>query len=148
LVVKLFSLDGRRRFRFVRRWSYALAPVVLSVAAFNTIACRRWGYSEPEITVRQEITPRPVRAGIATIAIQLTDLAAKPISRATIEVEADMSHPGMSPVFAQAAETTPGSYQAHLGFNMGGDWVVLLHIRLPDGRKVEREISVPGVLSN
>ncbi len=63
-------------------------------------------------------------------------------------VEADMSHPGMSPVFAQASELTPGSYRASVNFNMGGDWILLLHIKLADGRKIERQLDVRGVRSN
>jgi hypothetical protein len=59
-----------------------------------------------------------------------------------------MSHPGMSPVFATAAETAPGTYTAQIDFNMAGDWVVLSHILLPDGRKIERQIDVNGVESN
>jgi hypothetical protein len=31
---------------------------------------------------------------------------------------------------------------------MGGDWVVLFHITLSDGRKVERQMDVKGVESN
>lgn len=96
----------------------------------------------------RKITPQPVRVGPATVTVQLADAAKKPVSRATIKVEADMSHPGMSPVFGEAEETTPGSYQAHLDLNMGGDWVVLLHIKLPDARKIERQMDVRVVPSN
>lgn len=63
-------------------------------------------------------------------------------------VEADMSHPGMSPVFAEAKEITPGSYSAPINFNMGGDWVVLLHVKLADGRKIESQMDVKGVQPN
>jgi len=56
-----------------------------------------------------------------------------------------MSHPGMSPLFAEAQETVPGRYQAHLQFQMAGDWVILLHITLPSGKKLERQIDVRGV---
>jgi hypothetical protein len=28
---------------------------------------------------------------------------------------------------------------------MGGDWVVLVHAALPDGRQVERQFDVKGV---
>ncbi len=59
-----------------------------------------------------------------------------------------MSHPGMAPVFADAAETLPGSYQAHINFNMPGDWIVLFHIKLPDGSRIERQLDVKGVQSN
>jgi hypothetical protein len=31
---------------------------------------------------------------------------------------------------------------------MAGDWVVLIHVTLRDGRTVEREVSVPGVTTN
>ncbi len=96
----------------------------------------------------QQVTPNPVRVGPATVTIQITDAARKPVGHATIEVEADMSHPGMAPVFGEAEETTPGNYLAHIGFNMGGDWVVLLHIKLPNGRKIERQVDVRGVHSN
>jgi len=94
------------------------------------------------------ISPQPVRVGQATIAIQLADASAKPVTHAKISVEGDMSHPGMSPIFATATETSPGMYTAQLDFNMGGDWVVLSHIALADGRKLERRIDVSGVESN
>jgi hypothetical protein len=31
---------------------------------------------------------------------------------------------------------------------MPGDWVALIHVTLPDGRNLEREVSVPGVTAN
>jgi len=62
--------------------------------------------------------------------------------------EADMSHPGMTPVFGEAQEVAPGQYQGSLEFAMAGDWVVLIHVTLRDGRTVEREVSVPGVTTN
>jgi hypothetical protein len=111
-------------------------------------ACRRSSGREPEIFVHSQITPQPVRVGPAIITIEMADPARKPVVHAAVEVEADMSHPGMAPVFGEAEETAPGSYRAHIGFNMGGDWVVLLHIKLPDGRKIERQVDVRGVQSN
>jgi hypothetical protein len=86
--------------------------------------------------------------GPATLTVQLTDSAQKPIAHAKLEVEADMSHPGMAPVFGEVEETTPGNYLAHLSFNMAGDWVVLLGIQLPDGQKMERQLDVRGVQPN
>ncbi len=59
-----------------------------------------------------------------------------------------MSHAGMSPRFAEAKETGPGSYQARLEFAMAGDWVILLHVTLPDGKKLERQFDVKGVRPN
>jgi hypothetical protein len=78
----------------------------------------------------------------------LTDPVAKPVSGARITVEADMSHAGMAPVFAEASETRPGQYQAQLNFGMVGDWVILLHVRLPSGQTLERQFNVSGVRPN
>lgn len=118
--------------------------ILATAASIAIIACRRHA-AEPKISVQEQITPQPVKAGPESISITLADEASQPISHATIKVEGDMSHPGMSPVFSEARETQPGKYQAQINFTMGGDWAVLLHIRLPDGRKVERQINVPNV---
>lgn len=122
--------------------------VMAWVATLAATACHRGADATPEITVREQITPRPARVGPATVSIQLADAARNPVTDAAIMVEADMSHPGMSPVFAQASELTPGSYRASVNFNMGGDWILLLHIKLADGRKIERQLDVRGVRSN
>jgi hypothetical protein len=79
------------------------------------------------------------------VTLTLADAAGKPVAGAHIAIEADMSHAGMSPRFADAKEANPGRYQAHLEFQMAGDWVMLLHVTLPDGTKLERQIDVRGV---
>jgi hypothetical protein len=124
---------------------------LLAISCIGTLAiaaCQRSDDSVTEISVQEQITPQPPRVGPATVVVDLADAGAKPVSRATIMVEADMSHPGMGPVFDSARETAPGSYRTQIDFNMGGDWVVLLHIKLADGRKIERQMDVKGVRSN
>ena len=101
-----------------------------------------------DVSVHFAIAPLPVREGPSTVTIQLTNSTGMAIPHARINVEGDMSHPGMAPVFAEASELAPGDYQAHLDFNMPGDWVVLLHIRLANGKKIERQMDVRGVESN
>jgi hypothetical protein len=59
-----------------------------------------------------------------------------------------MSHPGMSPVFGEAQEVEAGRYRGRIDFAMAGDWVLLLHITLADGRKIERQVNVRGVQAN
>lgn len=54
----------------------------------------------------------------------------------------------MSPGFAEAKELEAGRYKAPLEFQMAGDWVILLHVTLPDGTKLERQIEVMGVRPN
>jgi hypothetical protein len=65
-----------------------------------------------------------------------------------VGLEGGMSHPGMAPVFGETREVAPGQFRGSLEFAMAGDWVLLIHVTLPDGRKLEREVSVPGVATN
>jgi hypothetical protein len=94
------------------------------------------------VAIQHEISPKPARVGPATVTLRLDDAVGKPVTGAHIAVEADMSHAGMSPFFAEATEVLPGSYQVHLEFSMAGDWIVLLDDTLPDGKKLERQIDV------
>lgn len=77
--------------------------------------------------------------------MRVADTDGHPVRGAGVNLEGDMSHPGMSPVFGKAMESEPGSYRAALEFTMAGDWVVLIHMTLPNGRKVERQFDVKGV---
>jgi YtkA-like len=115
--------------------------------AFNGIACQRSIDSIHDISIQQDISPLPVLVGESVVAVQLADGEANPITSAAIMVEADMTHPGMAPIFRRASEIAPGSYQAKIVFTMAGDWVVLLHIKLADGHRIERQMDVRGVRS-
>lgn len=121
---------------------------LVCVATLLAVGCSRTIDSPTFVAIEHNIAPEPVRVGPATVTLNLGDSAAKPISGAHIAVEADMSHAGMSPIFAEAKETRPGLYQARLEFPMAGDWVILLHITLPDGKKLERQFDVRGVRPN
>ena len=56
-----------------------------------------------------------------------------------------MTHAGMAPVFAEATEIEPGRYRAMVELSMAGDWFVLAHVRLPDGRKLDQQFEINGV---
>ena len=109
--------------------------------------CRKPADPAPELMVEHEIVPQPPRVGAATITLKLTGAGGQPQTGATVRLEVTMSHAGMRPVFASAIETDPGRYQAPVEFNMGGDWIVLLHLTLADGRQVERQLDIRGVHS-
>jgi len=98
--------------------------------------------------VEFQIQPQPVRVGPVVIGLTLTDADNHPVPKVRIAVEADMTHAGMSPVFAQANEVQPGHYESHLSLGMAGDWVILLHGTLPDGEKLERQFDVRNVRPN
>lgn len=127
------------------------ANVRLSLLLFPCVAaifgngCSRPIDSSPAVTVEHAISPEPPQVGPATVLLKLADQAARPISGAHITLEADMSHAGMAPVFAETRETGPGQYQAQVKFAMAGDWVILLHVRLSSGQTLERQFNVGGV---
>ena len=99
--------------------------------------------------VELQIEPKPVHVGPVVVSLTLTDAGDHPLSGAQITVEADMSHAGMSPVYAQANEVQQTAhYESHLSLGMAGDWVILLHGTLPHGEKLERQFDVRDVRPN
>jgi len=100
------------------------------------------------VVINSEVSPQPVRVGPVTITMKISDFSAKPVTGAHIQLEGDMSHPGMAPVMGETKEIESGRYQGVLQLNMAGDWVVLAHVILADGRKLEPQINVSGVQAN
>ena len=118
------------------------------VAVLLASGCRKPVTPQADIAIEYGISSQPVRVGPIVLSVKLRDGAGKPVAGAHVGLEADMSHPGMAPVFGEAREVAPGQYQGALEFGMPGDWVVLIHARLPDGRTLERDVNVPGVAAN
>jgi hypothetical protein len=108
-------------------------------------SCARGGQDLPDVGVDLQIEPQPPRLGLGTITVELTDAGGAPIEGARVELEGNMNHAGMVPVFAPAEEVAPGRYRAELEFTMGGDWFILVRADLPDGRSLERQIDIPAV---
>jgi len=94
-----------------------------------------------------EVSPQPPRVGQVTITLKGTDVTKKPVTGARVTLEANMSHPGMAPVFADAKETEPGSYTSIMTLSMAGDWYIVAHVTLPDSRKVDHQFEIKGVRS-
>jgi len=122
--------------------------VFACAGSFFVSGCSRPINPPPAVTLEHAISPEPPRVGPATVILKLADSAAKPLAGARITLEGDMSHAGMAPVFDEAKEIEPGRYQGHLRFEMAGDWVILLHVRLPGGQMLERQFDVGGVRPN
>jgi hypothetical protein len=118
------------------------------VATLLITGCSRSQSSQATLNIDHEVSPLPAHVGPVTVTLRLSDGAAKPVPGAHIKIEADMTHAGMAPAFGEAKEIEPGRYESLLTLQMAGDWVVLLHIVLSDGTKLEREFNVPGVQPN
>ena len=126
----------------------AIVSVLACVPALLASGCRKPAEPQAAIAIEYGISPQPVRVGPVAVTVKLRDVAGGPVPGARITLEADMSHPGMAPVFGEVRQVAPGQYRGSLEFAMPGDWVVLIHVTLPDGRKLERQVSVPGVPAN
>jgi hypothetical protein len=98
-----------------------------------------------DLVIESEALPQPLQAGPVILNLKARDAASRPVTGARIELEGDMTHPGMAPVFGKATEGEQGRYSGRLDLPMGGDWVILMHVTLAGGQKVERQIDVKGL---
>lgn len=154
MLVRMEERDGEGSSLHIlagRRSTRGREIVLSALACLLSVACASCSGTidrSPSISVDHDISLQPTRVGPATIMIRLTDIVRKPVTGAQIAIEAEMSHPGMSPVFGQAKELEAGRYQGQIDFAMAGDWILIFQIRLPDGRSFDRQVSVPAVRAN
>jgi hypothetical protein len=127
-----------------QRWLAGLTCAAMFLAS----GCSKPADPPALVAIEHTISPEPARVGPASITLKLADAGGEPVTAAKIEIEADMSHAGMSPVFGDAKEDDPGRYHAHVEFPMAGDWVVLLRVTLSGGKKLERQFDVKAVRPN
>jgi hypothetical protein len=142
----MFRLQKFRRVHLQGRQVAARIFLGAIASAAMMAGCHRGSTSQGSLPMQTKISAQPVRVGGSTVTITgVTDGLGEPLAGVHIQVEGDMAHPGMAPVFADARETAPGVYVAQINFNMPGDWVLLEHIRLASGQKIERQIDVREV---
>jgi hypothetical protein len=121
-----------------------IGSVVLGLLA---AACDAGGGPDaPDVDVDLAFDPPPC-VGETVCTVTLTGSNGAPLEGATIEVEGNMNHAGMVPVFADLRGGAPGAYASDFEFTMGGDWFVVVRGELADGRRVERIFDVPAVPS-
>jgi hypothetical protein len=124
----------------------AFVALVLCAGLFLS-GCRARPEPKSDINVEHEVLPDPPVVGRSTITLRVREATGRPLSGARVELEGNMTHAGMRPVFARARESAAGLYWSDFEFTMGGDWVITVRMTLPDGRTLEREFNVKGVRS-
>ena len=123
------------------------SALVLFLLLCGVLACHR-STPTPSITFKYNVTPQPARVGEATIDVEIRDKANQPVSGAHVELEGNMSHPGMSPVSGVAREIESGKYRGTLQLTMAGDWIVLVNVTLSNGERLQHRFELNGVRSN
>jgi hypothetical protein len=119
----------------------------LLLLAFFVVTCHKPAQN-PSITFKYNVTPQPPRVGVQTIEVDLNDRNGQPVSGARVDLEGNMSHPGMSPVSGVATEIQSGKYRGTLQLTMVGDWIVLVNVTLSDGQRLQNRFELNGVRSN
>ncbi|MBE7551027.1 MAG: FixH family protein [Anaerolineales bacterium] len=129
-----------------RRLQPRASFILLVMFLLILTGCRRAGQNDlADIGVNVAVNPNPPQVGQAAVTVTLSEADGQPITGAKVELEGNMTHAGMAPTLAQPSEVSPGRYEAPLDFTMAGDWFILVRATLPDGRKLERQVDVPGV---
>ena len=111
-------------------------------------ACRKASDLSSQVTIQLEGHQQSLRVGQQTMSFTLKDALGKSVTGARVSLEANMSHAGMAPVFADATEVGPGSYRGVVEFSMAGDWIITVHARLASGQTIERQFDIKGVSSD
>ena len=120
--------------------------LVTVVACCLAAGCHRAAPAR-NLVIDWRLAPSPPAVGPAVLTFRVFDSARHAVPGARLRVEAQMSHPGMAPVLATAAERATGVYEADLQFTMSGDWILIVAGSLSSGEAVQYRIDVPDVRS-
>jgi hypothetical protein len=125
---------------FIRR------PTILLLAVLLILGCRPES-DETAVRTRANLVfePHPPAVGLTRVILTLTDPAGQPVRAGQLEVEGNMNHAGMRPVFTRLEETEPGRYAGTIEFTMGGDWYLLVTGVSSDGQRLDLKLNVSGV---
>jgi YtkA-like len=118
-----------------------LTRVCILMAFAVTCSCRHPLQPGMKIEFERD-RPAHLQTGPSILRIKLLDIRNEPVSDAHVSVEADMSHPGMAPVFGKVVMAGHGTYNTTINFTMPGDWTLLVTAVRADGARVEKQQSV------
>ena len=137
----MWEVEGDRPISLLKRHSV----IALCACLVLVQSCRNESESLSDLTLAHEVSPQPPRVGQVTIMLSATNASGTRVTGARVTLEANMSHAGMAPVFAEAREIEPGRYRAIMELSMAGDWFVQVHLSLSDNRKLDRQFEIKGV---
>lgn len=119
-------------------------PLLWALLAAALSACAPSRELATDVVAELEFDPAPF-VGEVRLGLSLKDSQGRPISGADLELEGNMNHAGMVPVFVDPDEVAKGEYSSNFEFTMGGDWLMTVRGTLPDGRELEHTLEVRGV---
>ncbi len=99
------------------------------------------------VQVQLSVAPTPPIVGPNRLVLDITDVDGSPLDVAGVRIEGTMTHAGMVPVFDTAMPQGDGRWVVpDFDFTMGGEWILFVRVKLPDGREATRrhELNVVG----
>ncbi len=90
-----------------------------------------WEYSPKIITLETPVD----------FIFNLKDATGNPIQKAKIDIEANMNHAGMVPLFTEATFINGSTYKTRFKLTMLGEWILFLSIKLPNGEVVKKQVT-------
>jgi YtkA-like len=125
-----------------KRWWTCAVGAMLFVVNLQAGGCSKFPGTANDVDFTWESDPKSPRVGPNMFTIKLNGPHGEKLVGARVSLEGHMSHPGMSPAFAEAIEVAPGQYRGTLDLKMRGDWIVLFHITLTSGRTFDRQAKI------
>jgi len=114
-------------------------------------ACNRANESAASAGLHVNLIPDVIYPG-STLTVQITDEDDLPVTDVTVNVEGNMTHAGMLPVFSEsvwdgADGSEDGFYTIPFRFTMLGDWILTAKIEPRDGPIVTQDFNVSVTMS-
>lgn len=91
------------------------------------------------------VSPQPVKVGKGQVLLKLKNPDGTSVQKANVEIEANMTHPGMPAQYLVPKEVSPGAYAAEVNFSMAGDWIFFVKATSPEGKVMKKDFPLPSV---
>ncbi|HEX8683340.1 MAG TPA: FixH family protein [Ardenticatenaceae bacterium] len=95
----------------------------------------------PGVAIDLSELPENPTVGTASQLFITVTREGRPVEGAEVQVEGNMTHAGMEPLFMEATEVAGGEYEAAIEWTMGGEWFLRVRATLPDGSVAEERVS-------
>lgn len=127
--------------RFLLKLIWALIPVLLlSLAAAACGSANQRQKLAAPVKVTLAVEPNPPSVGPSRLAVSLTRNGL-PVDGARVEIQGNMNHEGMQPLFAVARPAADGRYKAPFVWTMEGNWQMTVTATLPGGQIAKQQFS-------
>lgn len=126
------------------RWTWLMGALLLLVACGRVQNPRVTGAAAempPGVEIALSGLPDNPSVGTPSELLITVTREGQPVEGADVQVEGNMTHAGMEPLFVEATEVAGGEYQATIEWTMGGEWFLLVRATLPDGSVAEETVS-------